>query len=265
MNRKLTNDLRAWELGSLSVDDLLARHPGEAEQVRRLTGLFTEIRSLAEGPIPDPTRGWNQVRSRMAEHLDRKPASLLDRMGQRLPRKVAFGIAAALLAVPAVALAASNNTVQDVTDFVLNGVDDLSISLFGGNSTTGGSAGDGSGLSLDVGDGLSSDPSVTSTRTPAKQTATQNTESSPVAPSGNDGKNVTATPPASSKVSGSAASGLAGSDGGNGVAGADGSGKDGESKDGQDAKSADASPSPTPTPSQGANGTASSASTPNVP
>lgn len=270
MNRKLARDFQAWEAGRLSAEEIVARHPSEAAQVRRLTGLFTQMRSLADGPVPDATRGWNEVRSRMAAHISRQPASVWDRLGPRLQRRLAIGMAAALLVVPPVALAAADEGVREgVTDFVLGEIDDLSISLFGdpGQSASGQNAGE--PLEVEVGDDGSTTPAAKTPRTNDKDTAPDGSEIDGPAPlSGPNGTSVTnAGGGGTGQLSGQAPNGAAGTDGGSGVAGSDGAGEDGESEDGADASSPDAtpSPSPTPTPIEGTAASGNSADSPSAP
>lgn len=268
MNRKLARDLQAWEAGKLSAEQIAARHPSQADQVRRLTGLFSQMRSLADVPVPDATRGWNEVRSRMAAHVSRQPVSLLDRLSPRIQRRLVIGMAAALLAVPPVAFAANNEAVRDeVADFVLSGIDDISLSIFGNDSqAASGQSVDGSPLELEVGDGSPTPSSVKGDTAKDSVAAGGKLDSPTVAIPGTQGDSVTiSNGGSSSDVSSSATNGAAGSDGGNGAAGQDGSGAPGDSKDGADADSGDgADPTPTPTPSEGTSASGNSASSPSV-
>ena len=123
MNRRFVRDLQAWEAGELSLATLSARYP--SEEVNRLTGLFSEMRSLSSDPAPNPNKGWNMVRSRMAAHIEREPMPLMQRLRPGIQRRLAFGMAAAILVVPPVAFAASN------PDAVNGLVGDITVSIFG--------------------------------------------------------------------------------------------------------------------------------------
>jgi len=129
MNRKFVKDLQAWEAGELTLSALSARYP--SEEVGRLTGLFSEMRSLSTESAPNPHKGWNMVRSRMAAHIEREPVPLMQRLRPGIQRRLAFGMAAAILVVPPVAFAASN------PDAVNSLVGDITVSIFGDEQPAG--------------------------------------------------------------------------------------------------------------------------------
>lgn len=119
MKKDFEKDLARWECGELSLSILKSRYPDR--DVDGVVRVFSLLKTVASEPVPDQTRCWNMVRARMAPRGARSlgPVPLLQRFRPGLQRRLAFGLAAAVLAVPPVALAANSPEVRDsVSNFV---------------------------------------------------------------------------------------------------------------------------------------------------
>lgn len=109
--RYFLEDLRRWEEGEITSSLLKARHPGK--DVEGLTELYAQMQALAEEPVADMVPSWNEVRSRMASRRQAAPQTLLQRLKPGVHRRLALGVAAALLALPPVAFAATSDSLRD--------------------------------------------------------------------------------------------------------------------------------------------------------
>ncbi|MGI8427202.1 MAG: hypothetical protein ACR2FO_07905 [Actinomycetota bacterium] len=233
MNRKFIRDLQAWEAGDLSVSVLSARYP--AEEVGRLTSLFSEMGSLSSEPAPNPNRGWNMVRTRMAAHIEREPMPLMQRLRPGIQRRLAFGMAAAILVVPPMAFAASN---QDAVDSL---VGDITVSIFGAaqQSATGETViGE---LPDSINDDKFSSDGVGSGQSVGAVPGGKISRESQAAVSGQNGSTAAQTGPnTNGAAAGTGIASKSGSSGTSGASGKESDGSDSTSADGADSSSADA-------------------------
>jgi len=80
MNARFAKDLKRWEAGQLPIASLKERYP--AEDVDRLTSLFTDIRELSDdcGQAGDCGADWSALRSRMADRVASRKAPLPHRL-----------------------------------------------------------------------------------------------------------------------------------------------------------------------------------------
>jgi len=89
-SHRLDEDLELWEQGELSLEALEARHPGE--HARGLADVHGRLVALAEEPVPDLERSWEELRGRL-------PSLDATASGRRrgAPRRLLIALAATLL------------------------------------------------------------------------------------------------------------------------------------------------------------------------
>ncbi|MGH2773604.1 MAG: hypothetical protein ACRDIU_10790 [Actinomycetota bacterium] len=238
MKRRFARDLRRWEEGEITSSLLEARYPRHG--VDDLTDLFAQMRTLVDDPVADMVPSWNEIRSTMASRRQAAPPSLLQKLSPGLHRRLALGVAAAVLAIPPMAFAATNDSVRDsVGSFV----DNVTVFVMGEDEIAADTAGD---TSLDApagGDTESAGSAGSSGGSTSTKSSTQTGGAAKSSP-----------PVAGTSGASTSDSGTSGSGGTAGAAGTDASGTGAQppaaapGPDGASVPAAPAAPAPAPAP-----------------